>query len=98
MMKSWILLLLLGNGLAVAHGASFSTNATIDAFVTTGPTANLSANNYGGAGSISLAAPGLPQGEFQSVLQFNLSGAFSSFNSTFGAGQWSIQSVTLQLT
>ena len=55
-------------------------------------------NNYGGAGSISLAAPGLPQGELQSVLQFNLGGALSEFDAQFGAGQWSIQSVTLQLT
>ena len=96
-MKSLIVLLLLATGWVVAHGAPFSTNAAADAFVTTGPSGNLSANNYGGAGSISLAAPGLPQGEFQSVLQFNLSGALSSFNSIFGAGQWSIQSVTLQL-
>jgi len=96
-MKPLIILLLLPAGLVVARGASFSSNPTADAFVTTGPSGNLSANNYGSAGSISLAAPGLPQGEFPSVLQFNLGGALSSFNSIFGAGQWSIQSVTLQL-
>jgi hypothetical protein len=97
MMKALISFLLFATGLLVVRGASFSTNAAADAFVTTGSTGNLSANNYGGAGSISLAAPGLPQGEFQSVLQFNLSGAFNSFNNIFGAGQWSLQSVTLQL-
>jgi hypothetical protein len=31
-------------------------------------------------------------------MQFDLSGAKSSFDSQFGAGQWSAQSVTLQLT
>src|SRR6185295_1527642 len=31
-------------------------------------------------------------------LRFNLAGAQSSFDAQFGAGQWSIQSVTLQLT
>jgi hypothetical protein len=81
-----------------ASSATFSLNPAADAFVTTGPSGNLSNNNYGGAGALSVAAPGLAQGEFQSVLQFNLSGAKSSFDSQFGAGQWSIQSVTLQLT
>jgi hypothetical protein len=78
--------------------ATFSLNPGADAFVTTGPSGNLSNNNYGGAGALSIAAPGLAQGEFQSLLQFNLSGAKSSFDSQFGNGQWAIQSVTLQLT
>jgi hypothetical protein len=85
----------------VAHtgfSVSVSLNPSADAFVTTGPTGNLSGNNYGGAGALSVAAPGLGQGEFQSVLQFNLASAKSSFDSQFGAGQWSIQTVTLQLT
>jgi len=81
-----------------ARAATFTLNPSADAFVTTGPSGNLSANNYGGAGALSVAAPGLAQGEFQSVLQFGLSGAKSSFDAQFGAGQWSIQSVTLQLT
>ena len=81
-----------------AQGASFAINPVADAFVTTGPSGNLSDNNYGGAGSVSVAAAGLPQGEFQSVLKFDLSGAAASFDSVFGAGQWSVQSVTLQLT
>jgi hypothetical protein len=83
---------------ASAVGATFSTNATMDAFVTTGPTGNLVNNNYGGAGSISSSAAGQEMGELQSVLQFNLVGAVSAFDSQFGAGQWTIDSVTLQLT
>src|SRR6266404_5777901 len=81
-----------------APAASFSLNPSADAFVTTGPSGNLSISNYGGAGALSVASPDLPQGEFQSVLQFGLSGAKSSFDAQFGIGQWSIQSVTLQLT
>jgi hypothetical protein len=86
--------------LCVRHGwsATFSLNPGVDAFVTAGPSGNLSNNNYGGAGALSVAAPSLSQGEFQSVLQFGLSGAKSSFDTQFGAGQWSVQSVTLQLT
>ncbi|MEI6392416.1 MAG: PEP-CTERM sorting domain-containing protein [Verrucomicrobiota bacterium] len=80
------------------RAATFSLNPSADAFVTTGPTANLIGNNYGGAGALSVAAPGLSHGQFQSVLQFGLSGAKTTFDTQFGAGQWSIQSVTLQLT
>jgi hypothetical protein len=93
---------LLGFALAsaalAAHGATFALNPIADAFVTTGPSGNLSGNNYGGAGSISVSAPGLPQGELQSVLRFDLSAAAASFDAVFGAGQWSVSSVTLQLT
>ena len=90
-----VLSLLLG---LPVYSATFTLNPSMDAFVTTGPSGNLSGNNYGGAGALSVAAPGLPNGEFQSVLQFNLSGAVTSFNTQFGAGQWNIQSITLSLT
>ncbi|HYV26826.1 MAG TPA: hypothetical protein VFA77_04800, partial [Candidatus Eisenbacteria bacterium] len=78
--------------------ASFGVNPIADAFVTTGPSGNLSSSNYGGAGALSIAAPGLSQGEFQSVLKFDLSAAKASFDGQFGIGLWSIQSVVLQLT
>jgi hypothetical protein len=79
-------------------GAQFSSNPNMDAFVTTGPTGNLANNNYGGGGSVTVAAAGQEMGEAQSVLQFNLAGAVSAFDAQYGAGQWSIQSVSLQLT
>jgi hypothetical protein len=81
-----------------AQAATFTLNPSADAFVTTGPTANLSGNNYGGAGALSVAAPGLANGEFQSVMRFDLSSARASFDTQFGTGQWSIQSITLSLT
>ena len=80
------------------HAATFTLNPSADAFVTTGPSNNLSGYNYGGAGALSVAAPGLAQGEFQSVMQFNLSTARAAFDTQFGAGQWTIQSITLALT
>jgi len=97
-MKQLVSLIFLAAAPFATPAASFSMNPTADAFVTAGPSGNLSGNNYGGAGSMSIAAPGLAQGGAQSVLQFNLGGAVSSLNGTFGAGQWSIQSATLQLT
>jgi hypothetical protein len=78
--------------------ATFSLNPSADAFVTTGPTGNLVNSNYGAAGALSIAAPGSSKGEFQSVMQFNFSIVKSSFDSQFGPGQWSIQSVTLTLS
>ena len=79
--------------------AAVSTiNPSADTFVTTGASGNLSGNNYGGAGAVSIAAPGLAQGEFQSLLQFNLASTKSSFDSQFGAGQWHLLSISLQLT
>lgn len=90
-----VLSLLLG---LPVYSASFALNPSSDAFVTTGPSGNLSGNNYGGAGALDVAAPGLAKGEFQSVLQFDLSGARTSFDTQFGAGQWNIQSITLSLT
>lgn len=81
-----------------AWAATSSVNPSADAFVASGPTGSLGNNNYGGAGALSIAAPNLSQGEFQSVVQFNLSSVKSAFDSQFGVGQWSIQSVTLQLT
>jgi hypothetical protein len=80
------------------HAATVTLNPSADAFVTTGPTANLSGNNYGGAGALSIAASGLANGEFQSVMRFDLSGARTSFDTQFSPGQWSIQSITLSLT
>src|SRR5262245_49886629 len=81
----------------VASAAQYGTNAVADAFVTTGATGSLRDNNYGGAGSLGLSAAGSLQGDFQSVLAFDLSGARHMFDSQFGAGLWAVASVSLQL-
>jgi hypothetical protein len=83
---------------AVCGGAAaadvVSLGASADAFLS----AAHPANNYGGAGVMAVAAPGLANGEFQSVIRFDTSPAKGAFDLEFGAGQWVIQSVTLQLT
>lgn len=53
--------------------------------------------NYGGGGSLGVAAAALPKGEFDALLKFNLASAKSSFDTTFGAGLWAIESIVLQL-
>jgi hypothetical protein len=82
----------------IAGAATFSVNPVADTFVTPGSDGTLSISNYGGAGAISVAASGSARGEFQSVMRYDLSGAPGFFNATFGAGNWTIQSVSLQLT
>jgi hypothetical protein len=94
-----LLLAALGCGTySPSYAGSYATNALADAFVATGPTGNLSNNNYGGGGALAVAAGDLPNGEFQSVIKFDLSGARNAFNAQYGPGQWSIQAVSLQLT
>jgi hypothetical protein len=77
---------------------TFSTNAISDAFVATGPTGNLSGDNFGAAGSLTVEAGDLPQGEFQTVIEFNSAGAATLFNSEYGVGNWTVSSVALELT
>lgn len=92
-----ILLSAVGFVAALSHAASaatFTLSPTQDTFVSS---AN-STSNYGAAGALLVNAAGLPKGEFDSLLQFDFAAAKSSFDITFGIGQWSIQSVTLQLT
>jgi len=83
--------------------AVWTGNPLADAFVTTGPTNNLSDNNYGGAGALGISGSGAShsgtgfRGLFDSVMKFDLSGAKASFDSAYGVGQWTISSITLSL-
>jgi len=55
-------------------------------------------SNFGGAGALAVAAQGLPDGAFQSVLRFDTAAAKAAFDAAYGPGQWSIQSVALRLS
>lgn len=71
-----------------------------DAFVGAGSARVGSADsdrNYGAAGALQLAAAGSPAGEMEVLMRFDLSGVAGVFNAAFGAGGWSVQSVTLRL-
>lgn len=81
------------------HAGTITLTPSADAFVTAGPvTTDRSGNNYGAAGALAIAAPGSSQGEFQSVMQFDLVGAKSTFDAAYGAGNWTINVATLRLT
>lgn len=92
-----VLITVLAIGFCAAEaGASVLSALTpvADAFVTS---AN-PGNNYGAAGALSVSAGSLTMGEFQSVMRFDTSAAKTSFDATYGAGNWSVQSITLKLT
>jgi hypothetical protein len=74
--------------------ADVTVNPSADTFLSSAE----SPSNYGGAGQLAISDAGRPQGEFQSLVRFDLAAARSSFDSTFGPGQWKLQSATLRLT
>ena len=93
---SFIALVLVTATAACARRASAATANVSPAADTFVSSAN-AANNYGMAGALSLSASGLPKGEFQTLMRFNFAAAKTSFDATFGTGQWVVQSVALQL-
>lgn len=89
--------IMLTAAMACACGARadvITLNPVADAFVSSAQPNG----NFGGAGALSVAASGLPLGEFQTVLRFDTAAAVSSFNATYGVGNWVITSIQLQLT
>jgi hypothetical protein len=97
-MPAFRILLLIPILCAAASAATLTVNPTADAFMTPGSSGSLSGSNYGKAGILGAAAAGSAQGEFQSVLRFDLSTVKAGFDVQFGAGNWTVQSITLQLT
>ncbi len=82
----------------------FTNTTDADAFLCTGSPSNpelrgadLSGLNFGAAGTLVIAPPSSPGGEFQSVLRFDISGAAALFNSTFGSNHWILGGISLQL-
>jgi hypothetical protein len=73
-------------------GDVLTFNPVADAFVS----ATGAANNYGGAGALEISGPEASKGEFQSVLRFDTATAKQGFDTTYGAGKWSVDSVTLK--
>lgn len=83
------------------HGQTlFSTASCADAFLAGGSAGNpmgadVSGLNFGGAGTLVVAPASSLKGEFRSVIQFDLAGAKTLFDSTYGEGGWSLSGITL---
>jgi hypothetical protein len=54
--------------------------------------------NYGAAGTLAIAPASSAKGEFDSAVLFNTASAVSQFNTTYGAGNWTITGLTLSLS
>jgi hypothetical protein len=84
--------------LVLAPSAAWAVSATIpsaaDAFVTS----QFPGNNYGGAGAISVSAGGSSGRELFTLLRFDLASTLASFDQAFGAGNWTLDGASLQLT
>src|SRR5690348_14385147 len=77
---------------AFAATTSSQVGSSADAMILS----NSPTNNYGAAGAISVSAA-KANGQLSSVIQFDLSQSKALFDFTYGAGQWQVQSATLQL-
>lgn len=96
-------------GTAMWSGASTWTGTpSSDAFVAAGSAGNpqgtdLTANNYGGAGTMAVSGTGAlvgstPKGTFESLLRFNTAAAKTQFDTQYGAGNWQITNISFVLS
>jgi hypothetical protein len=81
---------------------TYTNTDDADAFLATGSPANpvgtnLTGLNFGGAGTLVIAPATSLKGEFQSIIGFSLSNAVALFNTNYGAGNWTITGISLQL-
>jgi hypothetical protein len=82
---------------------TFTNTTSADAFLATGSPSNpvgtdLTQLNFGGAGTLAVSPASALEGEFQSVIRFDVSGAPELFNATYGTNNWSVSGILLQLT
>ena len=83
----------LGASSLFAAAAAPTINPTADTFVS----ATNPGNNYGAAGALGVSTSGSSKGEFDSFIRFNFASTETYFNNLYGAGNWTPQSITLQL-
>ncbi len=55
-------------------------------------------SNYGGAGIANVASSALAKGGFSGVSMFDFASAKATLDSTYGAGNWTVQGVTMTMT
>jgi hypothetical protein len=95
-------ILLCGANCDLKSQTVWTGTSVADAFLAAGSAGNplgsdLTANNYGGAGTLAISPAGSTKGEFQSLVKFDLAPALAVFDTTYGTGNWQITSITLTL-
>jgi len=86
----------------LGHAATVSIDVNADAFLAAGSAANpvctdCSNLNFGAAGTLAVSGAGSLKGQFDSVANWNTTSAVSQFNTAFGAGNWHITDISLNL-
>ena len=81
---------------------TYSVKSSADAFLATGSPSNpsgtnLAGLNFGAAGALFIAPESSVNGEFQSILGFDLSGASNVFNAAYGTNDWNVTGISLTL-
>jgi len=95
--------LLLQPGVSRADSVYTVNTSVKDAFLANGSAANPGCNtncanlNFGSAGTLAIAPASSLKGQFDSVVQWNTAGAAAQFDSVFGAGNWQITKIALNL-
>ncbi|MBK8093899.1 MAG: hypothetical protein IPK32_18465 [Verrucomicrobiaceae bacterium] len=84
--------------LGLAGMAQATTVVTLQPIADTHASAANAVTNYGSAGALAVSGSGNTKGAFQSVLRFDLASVKSTFDATYGAGNWTLDSLQLQLT
>jgi len=94
-------------GLCFGHVAgaqvTYTGTTSADAFLAAGSPGNpegsdLTGLNFGGAGTLVVAPTASVKGEFQSIIRFNLTNAVGLFDTNYGAGNWTVTGISLELT
>ena len=92
------LLLIAGLSTSFSRAATtLSVTPTQDTTIATGTLSAFINNNYGGAGAFSVSGTGAGKGAADGVLSFNVSSITSGFDTQYGVGNWTINSVVLGL-
>ncbi len=92
----------MGFAFAVDAQTNYSVMSSADAFLATGSPSNqagtnLTDSNFGAAGVLFVASPASTNGEFQTVLRFDLSSASNAFSAAYGTNNWSVTGISLTL-
>jgi hypothetical protein len=103
LIRAFIAVILTAAFVAAAKGqTTYSVKSSADAFLATGSPGNpsgtnLTGLNFGAAGALFVAPASSPNGEFQSLLRFDLSVASNVFNAAYGTNDWKVTGISLTL-
>ena len=89
-----LVLLFVAPSVTTPAAVVLSVNPVADALLS----ASHASSNYGGAGALEISATASTNGQFQSLLRFDLASVKSGFDAALGAGNWMISGVSLQLS